>query len=138
MALKNRPSFDDIYMSLAKSLAKRSTCSRLKVGSVITSEDHRYVYGVGYNANASGLAHRCDTDQPGNCGCIHAECNAIINCNVSRDINKVLYLTHTPCKNCSKMILNLGNVKRIVYNKEYRNDEGLRLLFGKGIVIQKI
>jgi len=137
--MDSRLSFDQIYIKLAKNLSKRSTCSRLKVGAVITSDDYRYVYGLGYNGTGIGLNNACDyPDKPGQCGCLHAECNAIINCNVSRSTPKIVYLTHSPCRNCAKMILNLGNVKRIVYSKDYRDNEGLNTLFGKGIQIQKV
>jgi deoxycytidylate deaminase len=65
----NRPTFDALYMDLARGLAKRSTCRRLAVGCAIVSADYRYVYGVGYNGNASGLPNDCDSDTPGQCGC---------------------------------------------------------------------
>lgn len=65
----SRPSFRSIYMRLALMMAERSTCQRLQVGCVITSVDFRYVYGVGYNGNASGLPNTCDRSTPGNCGC---------------------------------------------------------------------
>lgn len=50
-------------------MSRRSTCSRLQVGCAITSPDYRYVYGVGYNGNATGLPNQCDCKTPGNCGC---------------------------------------------------------------------
>ena len=58
-----RPTFEEIYLSLAFSLAERSTCKRLRVGTVITSTDYRKVLAVGYNGNASGLPNRCDRDE---------------------------------------------------------------------------
>lgn len=64
-----RKSFEQIYMRLAQMMAERSTCARLHVGCVITSTDFRYVYGVGYNGNASGLPNGCDSEEPGKCGC---------------------------------------------------------------------
>lgn len=127
-----RPSFDSIFMSLALKLAERSTCTRLQVGAVITSIDHRYVYGVGYNANASGLEHKCDNKESP-CGCLHAECNAIINCNVDRDKPKLVYCTFNPCINCAKMIINLGNVTNVYYHKRYRDSKGKDLLIKSGI-----
>ena len=79
-----RPSFQKIYLRLALELAKRSTCKRLQVGTVITSVDFRKVLAVGYNGNASGLANTCDREEPGNCGCLHSEENAVINCDAPR------------------------------------------------------
>ena len=68
-----RPSFLEIYMDLAFSFARRSTCKRLHVGTVITTTDFRKVSFAGYNGNASGLKNTCDTDQAGNCGCLYPE-----------------------------------------------------------------
>lgn len=67
--MSERPSFQEIYLQLAATLAKRSTCCRLQVGTVITSEDFRKVLAVGYNGNATGLPNTCDREEPGNCGC---------------------------------------------------------------------
>ncbi|MCX6109800.1 MAG: hypothetical protein NTZ90_09400, partial [Proteobacteria bacterium] len=80
MDAATRPTFPQIYMRLAFALAERSTCKRLKVGTVITSTDFRKVLAVGYNGNATGLPNSCDRDEPGNCGCLHSEENAVINC----------------------------------------------------------
>src|SRR5690349_21058948 len=77
-----RPSFLEIFMNLAVDLSRRSTCRRLRVGTVISSVDFRSVYALGYNANATGLPNQCDSDEPGHCGCLHSEANAIINCDV--------------------------------------------------------
>ena len=52
-SMNERPSFESIYMGLAEAMAERSTCSRLKVGAVITSTDYRKVLAVGYNGNAA-------------------------------------------------------------------------------------
>lgn len=123
-----RPTFEQIYMNLAKSLAERSTCSRLKVGTVITSKDFRKVLAIGYNGNASGLGNRCDSEEAGNCGCLHSEENAIINCDVPREVEKVVFVTHQPCKMCAKRLINLGNVKQVYYSKEYRDKTGIELL----------
>lgn len=65
----SRPDFAEIYLRLAVELSARSTCQRLSVGTVITSYDHRHVFAVGYNGNASNLPNHCDSDTPGRCGC---------------------------------------------------------------------
>src|SRR5438270_9581110 len=69
---------EEVYMRMAEELAKRSTCARLQVGSVITSGDLTQVLGIGYNGNARGLPNRCDSTQPGSCGCIHGELNSLV------------------------------------------------------------
>ncbi len=68
----DRIPLEEVYMRMAEELAKRSTCARLQVGSVITTGDLTQVLGIGYNGNAKGLPNRCDSDQPGNCGCFAA------------------------------------------------------------------
>lgn len=64
-----RPTFDEVFLVFASKLAERATCHRLRVGCVITSDDHREVYGFGYNGTADGLPHGCDSPTPGACGC---------------------------------------------------------------------
>lgn len=128
-----RPRFVDIYMSLAKALSLRSTCKRLQVGAVIASTDYRYIYGIGYNGNAEGFDNKCDNDEEGKCGCIHAEANAIINCNTSRETPKVVFITHSPCIMCAKMLVNLGGVKQVYYYQKYRDDAGIKVLTSAGI-----
>jgi len=133
-----RPSFQEIYMQLALTLAKRSTCKRLKVGTVITSTDFRKVLAVGYNGNATGLPNQCDREEPGNCGCLHSEENAVINCDSPRIIEKVVFVTHLPCVNCAKRLINLGNVKQIYYAEDYRIKDSLHVLKSVGIQISQL
>ena len=133
-----RLSFQEIYLELAHTLAKRSTCKRLKVGTVITSTDFRKVLAVGYNGNATGLANHCDRDEPGNCGCLHSEENAVINCDSPRPTEKVVFVTHLPCVQCAKRLINLGNVKTIYYDQDYRKKDSLELFFKVGIEAKQL
>lgn len=130
-----RPSFEQIYMQLAYSVAKRSTCTRLQVGCVITSVDYREVFALGYNGNASGLPNQCDTDIPGACGCLHAEENAIINCHTQRFVSKHVFVTHSPCMMCAKRLINLGGIVHIFYDTLYRDDSPIKILKDCGIKI---
>lgn len=132
-AMTQRPTFPQIYMDLATRLAERSTCKRLNVGTVITSTDFRKVLAVGYNGNASGLDNTCDRAEPGNCGCLHSEENAVINCDSPRYVDKFVFVTHLPCTMCAKRLINLGGVKRIYYTSEYRSKESLEILQRVGI-----
>ncbi|MCX6128817.1 MAG: deaminase [Proteobacteria bacterium] len=131
-----RPSFQEIYMDLAFSLARRSTCKRLNVGTVITSTDFRKVLAVGYNGNATGLANGCDRDEPGNCGCLHSEENAVINCDSPRSTEKLAFVTHLPCAACAKRLINLGNVRKIFYGRDYRHKGALALFETVGIAVE--
>ena len=133
-----RPSFEQIYMDLAHVLAQRSTCRRLNVGTVITSTDYRKVLAVGYNGNAAGLPNQCDRNESGNCGCLHSEENAVINCDSARTTEKFAFVTHLPCVACAKRLINLGGVKKIFYRTEYRSTESLDILKIVGIEVVQL
>ena len=126
-----RPSFNQIYMQLALGMSERSTCARLRVGCVITSTDHRKVYAVGYNGNVSKGRNDCDRHGPeaiGNCGCIHAEANAVINCDTARHHPKIVYVTTMPCAMCAKYLVNLGGVEHVFFKNLYRSVESFDVL----------
>jgi len=138
MTTKERPSFEQIYMQLAEKLAERSTCERMNVGTVITSTDYRKVLAVGYNGNAAGLPNSCDRHEAGNCGCLHSEENAVINCDSPRAMEKYVFVTHLPCVACAKRLINLGGVKKIFYRKEYRSTDSLKILASVGISVVQL
>lgn len=131
----SRPSFEEIYMELAHTLAARSTCTRLNVGTVITSTDYRKVLAIGYNGNAAGLPNTCDRHEAGNCGCLHSEENAVINCDSPRSTEKHVFVTHLPCVACAKRLINLGGVKKIFYRTEYRLRDSVEMLQSVGIEV---
>jgi dCMP deaminase len=122
-------------MHMAFQLARRSTCRRLRVGTVIASSDYRRILAVGYNGNATGLPNTCDRDEPGNCGCLHSEENAVINCTEPRETRKIVLVTHLPCVLCAKRLLNLGGVEKVFYAREYRDAASLEILRGAGIEV---
>ena len=134
---RGRPSFDAIYMSLAVMLSQRSTCKRAKVGCVVATADHHQILAIGYNGNAIRAANTCDSDEPGHCGCIHAECNSLIKLNYSDHHEKKLYTTCSPCVACAKMIVNAG-ISEVVYLHEYRDTTGLQLLRSANIPCKKM
>jgi dCMP deaminase len=136
--MTTRPSFQTIFMRMAWLMAQRSTCKRLSVGCVITTTDYRKVLASGYNGNATGLPNECDSDTPGACGCIHAEENAIIGCDVPRDTPKVVFCSHQPCLMCAKRLLNLGGVERVYFDQPYRKTEGVEVLTGAGTVVEQL
>ena len=131
-----RPSFLDVYFRLAENLAARSTCLRGKVGCAVVSPDFRRVLAVGYNGNVAGRPNTCDRvgeEAVGNCGCLHAEENATINCDVPRMTPKLVLSTHLPCVQCAKRIVNVGGVERVFYLRDYRLRDGLAVLDRAGI-----
>jgi dCMP deaminase len=108
------------------------------VGTVITSTDFRKVLAVGYNGNAAGLPNDCDSDEPGSCGCLHSEENAVINCDAPRFQEKIVFVTHLPCPMCAKRLINLGNVRLVYYGKDYRVDDALALFAKAGIEVRRL
>lgn len=128
----SRPSFEDIYMEMAESLSRRSTCSRLSVGTVLTSPDFTRVISLGYNGSYAGGPNECDRNEPGNCGCLHSEINALIKADTRNDF--FAFITHQPCASCAKALVNAG-CKRVYFKNKYRNPEGVEILFRAGIMV---
>jgi dCMP deaminase len=122
----DRIPLEEVYMRMAEELAKRSTCARTQVGSVIATGDLTQVLGIGYNGNARGLPNACDGTEPGRCGCIHSEANALIKAG-AQTLGKVMFVTFSPCVMCAKMIVN-SNVARVYYRNAYRDASGLDVL----------
>lgn len=132
----NRISTQEMYMRMAEIVATRSTCKRLKVGSVITDPTMLSILSIGYNGNYSGGPNVCDSDEIGNCGCIHSEVNALIKAD-NKIKNKILFVTNLPCKSCAKLIINSGFFT-VYYRNDYRLKEGKELLEKVKIKVVKI
>ncbi|MBI4539851.1 MAG: hypothetical protein HY704_10130 [Gemmatimonadetes bacterium] len=126
-----RPPLYEVYMRMAEELAKRSTCARLQVGTVITDGRLENVVAIGYNGNARGFPNRCDSPVPGACGCIHSEMNALVKApGHLRD--KVVFVTASPCVMCAKLMIQ-ANVTYLYYREGYRDPSGLEILGAGGV-----
>lgn len=126
-----RPPLYEIYLRMAEELAKRSTCARLQVGTVITDGALENVVAIGYNGNARGFPNRCDSTEPGKCGCIHSEMNALVKApGALRD--KVAFVTASPCVMCAKLMIQAA-VSHVFYREAYRSAEGLEVLERGGV-----
>jgi dCMP deaminase len=119
----NRKTWDQYFMDIATTVSTRATCERLHVGCVIVKD--KKIVSTGYNGSVSGELH-CDEighlyNEQGRCiRTIHAEQNAILFAN-REDLNgATAYVTHQPCENCAKLLVQSG-VKRIVYKEKYTN-----------------
>lgn len=134
--MKNRPSWDEVWMRTARTIAERSHDERLQVGSVVVSEDNAAVLAVGYNGNAPGAPHVPDSKEPGQSNFIHSEANALIKLPYHYPVDKVMYVTVSPCLACSKMILS-AKIKRVVYDVEYRDPSGIEFLKKYGVHVDK-
>ena len=126
--------WDDYFLQIAKTVSSRATCPRLSVGAVIVSAD-KNILATGYNGSLSGLDHCKDA------GCaiidshcirtVHAEENALLQSakNGHAIKNATCYVTHSPCLNCFKHIINAG-IQRIVWSETYKKhpEEHLKTL----------
>lgn len=128
--IPDRPPFPEIYIRLAEIISLRSTCSRKSVGIVLTDLDLEQILSVGYNGNAREFPNRCDRIEAGNCGCIHAEENALVKANGREP--KIAFLTLSPCEKCAKLLVQ-ANVKAVFYREKYRLKSGLFVLDKAGI-----
>tara|TARA_B100001179_G_C18553920_1_gene387328 strand:- start:345 stop:854 length:510 start_codon:yes stop_codon:yes gene_type:complete len=126
-----RPPIFEVYMRMAEELAKRSTCARLKVGTVITDKDLEHVLAIGYNGNARSFPNQCDGPTPGACGCIHSEQNALVKAPGGVQ-DKVAFVTASPCVACAKLLIQ-GNVSHFYYREIYRDPSGLEVLDRGGV-----
>src|SRR2546428_2189881 len=132
-----RPSVESLIMDFAMSLTRRATCKRAQFSCVIASSDMTQIYGFGYNGTAKGFPHDdCKVDQPGNCGCVHAEINALIKVRVN-DPQKVVFVTGQPCVTCAKAIINSG-ASKVYYRSTYRSNEGLDVIKKAGIDVERV
>jgi dCMP deaminase len=120
-----RPSKQSMMLRIAGVVSERSTCTRAQVGAVITDIDMTNIHSIGYNGTARGLPNGCDRSTPGDCGCVHAEANALIKSPFGVDL--LMFCTLTPCVSCAKLMINKG-VRRVYAWKGYRSLEGIDLL----------
>jgi len=127
-----RPPIFEVYMRMAEELAKRSTCSRLAVGTVITDAALENVVAIGYNGNARGFPNQCDAPTPGACGCIHSEMNALVKAPGMLP-GKVAFVTDSPCATCAKLMVQ-AKVSHLFYRRRYRSPAGLEILERGGVV----
>ena len=134
-SLSERPIKEQAFMVLAAEMAAQATCSRLQVGTVFVDAKLERVLCVGYNGNVAGGPNGCDTEEPGQCGCLHSEVGAL---SKSRDdLNgSVCFVTASPCLMCSKLLIN-RRVSRVVYLEEYRRNDGVLLLRKHGVVVER-
>jgi len=128
----DRPPLFEVYMRMAEELAKRSTCARLQVGTVLTDSDLENVVAIGYNGNARGFPNQCDGSEPGRCGCIHSEQNALVKA-PGQLRGKVAFVTASPCVMCAKLMIQ-ANVAYVFYREAYRDPAGLEVLRQGGVV----
>lgn len=130
--------YDKAYLRIAKEWGLLSYCKRKQVGAIIVKD--RMIISDGYNGTPSGFDNCCE-DEEGltRWDVLHAEANAILK--VARSTQScegaTLYITLSPCKECSKLIHQSG-IKRVVYQNGYRDDSGIQFLKKAGVIVEHI
>lgn len=136
-----------LYMDIAKRVAEMSYAKRLQVGSVIVKDGN--IISFGWNGTPSGWDNSCENfighgidgepvlkTRP---EVIHAESNAITKLAKSNNggNNADMFITHGPCIECSKLILQSG-IKRVFYGAQYRDDSGINFLQKSGVEVKRV
>jgi dCMP deaminase len=124
------------YLRMARIWAENSYCQRRQVGCLIVNQQR--IISDGYNGTPSGFENVCEDDNNVTFPYVlHAEANAITK--LARSSNNsegsTLYVTASPCIECSKLIIQSG-IKRVVYSEKYRLEDGLDLLRKAGIEVE--
>jgi|TARA_B100001059_G_scaffold205245_1_gene215172 dCMP deaminase len=131
--MNKQSKYDNSYLKMAKVWGDLSYCKRRKVGALIVKD--RMIISDGYNGTPSGFENICeDDDNYTKWYVLHAEANAIMKVAASTQSTKgaTLYITLSPCKECSKLIHQSG-IKRVVYCEEYKDTSGLDFLKKAGV-----
>lgn len=123
-----RQSWNEYFMNIAKVLAERSSCDRAYVGAVIVNGDNRII-ATGYNGSVGSKTPQCDdighVMRDGHCiATLHAEINCIAYCareGIPLKGSKI-YVTHFPCLNCTKALIQSG-ITKVYYLDDYRMDD---------------
>lgn len=125
---------DERYLRMAKIWSENSYCVRRKVGALIVRDN--MIISDGYNGTPSGFPNICEDNNVTFPYVLHAEANAITKVARSNNSshNSTLYVTASPCMECSKLIIQAG-IKRVVFSDLYRIQDGLDLLRRAGIEI---
>ncbi len=126
---------DKRYLRMASIWSENSYCKRRQVGALIVK--NKMIISDGYNGTPSGFENVCEDENNVTYPYVlHAEANAITKIARSNNHSEgaTLYVTDSPCIECAKLIIQAG-IKRVVYSRQYRLDDGLQLLKKAGIEV---
>jgi len=127
--------YDIAYLRMAREWAKLSYCKRKQVGAIIVKD--KMIISDGYNGTPTGFENVCEDEMDKtNWYVLHAEANAILKVASSTQSCKgaTLYITLSPCKECSKLVHQAG-ITRVVFNKAYKDNSGLKFLTKAGVEV---
>lgn len=150
---------DTYYLKVAEICSENSKATKLKVGAIIVKDQQ--IISDGFNGTPSGFDNRCEDEkykESSKCfdcgqehceGCkniklktrpevLHAESNAITKCAKygKATFGSTIYITHTPCIECAKLIIQAG-IKRVVYKNFYKTLDGVKILRKSGIEVEQ-
>ena len=138
MSEEKQDRYDKAYLRMAAEWGKLSYCKRKQVGAIIVKD--RLIISDGYNGTPTGFENYCE-DEEGYTKwyVLHAEANAILKVAASTQScqGATLYITLSPCKECSKLIHQSGII-RVVYMEAYKDNSGLQFLERAGVTIKHI
>ncbi len=135
---KKQQKYDIAYLKMAEEWSKLSHCKRRQVGALIVKD--KMIISDGYNGTPSGFENFCE-DEKGYTKwyVLHAEANAIAKVSSSTQSTNgaTLYITLSPCRECSKLIFQSGII-RVVYSKKYKDLSGIEFLLKAGVKVDFI
>lgn len=133
--------FKQAYMRTAQTFAELSSAQRLKVGAIVVKDDR--IVSIGYNGMPAGWSNVCeDVTEDGTLKTkpevLHAESNAIAKLAKSNESGDgaSLFVTHSPCLECAKLIYQTG-IRRVFYELDYRDNAGIDFLHASGVYVEK-
>ncbi len=134
--------FKRAYMKTAQTFAELSSAQRLHVGAIVVKDDR--IVSIGYNGMPAGWSNICeDISEDGTlktkAEVLHAESNAIAKLAKSNEsgLGADLFVTHSPCLECAKLIYQSG-IKQVYYAHKYRDDAGVKFLQDSGVNVEEL
>lgn len=121
------------FKAFADSLADLSTCKRAKVGAIVFDSGFTQVLAIGYNGPPTMRENDSCSGEAGQCGCVHAEANALLKVRQRDLLGLWMYSTTFPCSHCAGLIANSGLITKLFYRDVYRDDKGAESLRAAGI-----
>ena len=134
--------FIDAFMATAETFAELSHARRLHVGAIVVKDDR--IISIGYNGMPAGWDNDCenvleDGTLKSKPEVLHAETNAIAKLAKSTESGDgaVLFVTHSPCLDCAKLIFQSG-IRSVFYRDSYRSTDGVSFLEKSGVTVEQI
>jgi len=145
------PQLEEYYMMLAFVASSRANCLNKRVGAVLVTPDNKHILATAYNGVPSGLPHCegiCSRRTAGFksgeglhlCRAAHAEQNILTQIarnNAGSSKDAIMYITHSPCNECTKLIINSG-IKKVVYCYQYPNLQVMDNLRSVGVEVKQL